>query len=484
MSQAVKLQARVLASLAFLVLSLPGIALAVTGDKEKRVALVIGNSEYTHWTRLRNPIPDATAVHGVLERHGFQSTFRANLNHREMVDALRDFRRDINDADVGAFYYAGHAAEAPPVENDQDARIRYLIPIDAEHMELSDFAWDAIPLSRVYDEMSDVRRLRLVMIDGCRDDPFESQLDYGSTRGLRIGGGLLGDEARGRDKLAVFYSASSGQEAADGGSMSPFAQSLTAHIRRRWISLNQVAEEVEKEVLASTGGEQRPEYYFSPDLADTFLFRASEPRLGALPPDPKPSRGDPITWKDQTVEYRYVDEDIQQVLVNIIEMNGMLPIITDRVSGKVSGHIQNVPVRRAFMKLIQENGLDYRYSNADNVIRVFKQEEVRKEFVLLNYAEYRDFHEAAQNARLGGSYYLTLGDNVLALVGTGGEINELRNLAEVVDEQVKDVAESERLLGGRDLEIKKMELERLQTEIELRRAEEELRRLRMNDDVK
>jgi uncharacterized caspase-like protein len=74
----------------------------------KRVALVIGMSNYQHLSSLPNPVPDAKAIAAELKDHGFAVSEYYNLDRAGLLDALERFERDATGAEVAVVYYAGH----------------------------------------------------------------------------------------------------------------------------------------------------------------------------------------------------------------------------------------------------------------------------------------------------------------------------------------------------------------------------------------
>ncbi len=83
-----------------------------TGFAEGRVALVIGNSDYTKITKLRNPENDAALMASTLRRIGFEVTTLFNADQKTMKKAMLTFTRGLRDTDaVGLFYYAGHGVQ-------------------------------------------------------------------------------------------------------------------------------------------------------------------------------------------------------------------------------------------------------------------------------------------------------------------------------------------------------------------------------------
>ena len=68
-------------------------------------ALVIGNADYTDAGKLKNPGNDATDISAKLNECGFTVTTRLNCSHREMDQALKDFKKALKDSDVGLFFF-------------------------------------------------------------------------------------------------------------------------------------------------------------------------------------------------------------------------------------------------------------------------------------------------------------------------------------------------------------------------------------------
>jgi uncharacterized caspase-like protein len=80
-------------------------------EGEKRVALVVGNANYTATTTLDNPVNDAVQVTAALERLGFQVKLAKNCSVYEFQRQLREFNRGLDGLAVGLLYYSGHALQ-------------------------------------------------------------------------------------------------------------------------------------------------------------------------------------------------------------------------------------------------------------------------------------------------------------------------------------------------------------------------------------
>jgi uncharacterized caspase-like protein len=149
---------------------------------EKRVALVMGNSAYQNVSRLANPGNDSEAMSATLKNAGFDVVdLKLDINANAMRRALRDFSRNVRDADIAIVYYAGHGIEIDGTN--------YVIPVDAVLERDIDAFDEAIPLDRILTVIEPAKQLRLIILDACRDNPFNQTMKR--TIGSRaVGRGL------------------------------------------------------------------------------------------------------------------------------------------------------------------------------------------------------------------------------------------------------------------------------------------------------
>src|SRR5690606_36124220 len=132
---------------------------------EKRVALIIGNSNYKHATQLANPTNDALAIEPMLKAAGFDVVeVKRDVGANEFRKAVRDFADHTRDADIAVVYYAGHGVEVDGTN--------YLIPVDASIQRDIDVEDETLSLDRILRILEPAKRLRLVILDACRDNPF------------------------------------------------------------------------------------------------------------------------------------------------------------------------------------------------------------------------------------------------------------------------------------------------------------------------
>ena len=133
---------------------------------DKRVALIVGNSTYQTVPQLPNPVAATRlAVAKMFRDAGFDSVdVLINVGNLEFKRAIRKFETAADQADIAVVYYAGHGLEI--------AATNYLIPIDARLASDRDADDEAIPLERLVSSADGAKRLRLVILDACRDNPF------------------------------------------------------------------------------------------------------------------------------------------------------------------------------------------------------------------------------------------------------------------------------------------------------------------------
>ncbi|MGL4560656.1 MAG: caspase family protein, partial [Afipia sp.] len=198
------------------------VLLCVTGANpalaDKRVALVIGNSAYKSVTPLPNPAKDAAAIGAMLIKAGFEVIdAREDLPVADMKRMIRDFSDKVRDADIAVVFYAGHGIEVDGTN--------YLIPVDARLERDIDVEDETVSLDRIVRILDPAKKLRLVILDACRDNPFDRSMKR-SLSSRAVERGLAKVEPSNPNTL-IAYAAKAGSTASDGaGSNSPFTTAL------------------------------------------------------------------------------------------------------------------------------------------------------------------------------------------------------------------------------------------------------------------
>jgi tetratricopeptide (TPR) repeat protein len=224
----------------------PGMATAsrATGS---RLALVIGNGAYRNAPPLPNPPGDARAVAKVLRGVGFQVVEATDLDRGAMERAILEFLQKAASARVRLVFFAGHGIQ---VDGSN-----YLVPIDAKVASKGTAAFELIDLDRVLKGLDDEAQANIIILDSCRDNPFETRI--GASRSAR-GAGLAGYSSVAPGTLIAFATAP-GNTAADGaGAHSPFTTALLKHIGTPKLEVTQMLTRVRVDVVAATEKKQVP----------------------------------------------------------------------------------------------------------------------------------------------------------------------------------------------------------------------------------
>ena len=239
---------------------------------EKRVALVIGNSNYEKTARLPNPANDAALMAETFKSAGFDTVeIRRDLKAADMRRTLRDFTDTSRAADVAVVYYAGHGIEVDGTN--------YLVPVDAVLERDVDIYDEALSLERVLIAVEPARQLRLVILDACRDNPFARSMKR-TLAARAVGRGLAKVEPTSPNTLIAFAS-KAGSTAGDGdGKNSPFTAALVKHVTKPGLDLRKAFGYVRDDVLRTTGNRQEPYVYGSLGGDDVPLVPAKPVVIG------------------------------------------------------------------------------------------------------------------------------------------------------------------------------------------------------------
>jgi hypothetical protein len=257
---------------------------ATAAAAERRVALVIGNSAYKNAPTLANTVNDANAIAKLLKSANFEVVLSRNdLGVVDFKRTVREFLITAENADIAVVYYAGHGIEM--------SGTNYLIPTDAKLSRDYDIDDEGVALDRLIWALQSVRRLRLIILDACRDNPFAQRVRSAGLRSAMRGGlGTLEDV--GPDTLVAF-AAKAGSVSYDGdGPNSPYATALLQHLTEPGVDIRIALGEVRDDVVSMTGGRQEPYIYGSLGGATIPLVPAVAPR-GEPPPPPQVSRPAP-----------------------------------------------------------------------------------------------------------------------------------------------------------------------------------------------
>lgn len=222
-----------------------------------RRALVVGMSAYQvpPLSRLERTVPDARALKDILSDLGFQITYVEDASRIRFDMAVNEFVASVKKGDVVLVYYAGHGMQI----RGED----YLVPVDYDAVGESDAEHQAYPLSAMLRRLQEKEaKLDIIILDACRANP---------SMPASTASGLAKIDAAEFPGTYIAMAASPGKTTSDN---SPFAEQLVAALKKPEATLDEVFNEVRKNVSELTHRLQVPSSWSTSDSGD-FTFRDS-----------------------------------------------------------------------------------------------------------------------------------------------------------------------------------------------------------------
>ena len=216
-------------------------------QEEKRLALVIGNSNYDSIAKLANPVNDAKLIAKTLDSLDFEVILATDLDEENFMIKIIEFRNKRKNYDVGFVYYAGHGIQ---IDGEN-----YLLPVNKNFDEEWKVKKDAINVNDVMDYLTaSTDEVNILILDACRNNPWEG--NFRSIGGSN-NGGLAKIPAPTGSLIA--FSTDAGSVAADGdGENSIYCKSLVKNMLLENTTLDQVFRNVRTDVLKESNLKQRP----------------------------------------------------------------------------------------------------------------------------------------------------------------------------------------------------------------------------------
>ena len=221
-----------------------------------------------------------------------------DLTKAQMEQAMRKFGDHLDGSTAAVFYYSGHGF--------QFNGVNYIAAIDTKLTSERDVDYDVVDVTKLLRQMDAQRRVNLIFLDACRDNPFVNSLARsmaGKTRGMPFTRGLAPVDA-GAGTL-ISYSTKDGSVASDGvGVHSPYTTALLEEINTPGLEVGLMLRRVRERVMRATNDQQVPwdygsllgEFYFAgPGSTGTRVapLPPPPPQMASLtPPSRTPSRGD------------------------------------------------------------------------------------------------------------------------------------------------------------------------------------------------
>jgi tetratricopeptide (TPR) repeat protein len=227
----------------FILILLPPLVHAQTYTK--RLALVIGNSNYQNGGVLKNPINDARSIASTLQSMGFEVMKYENVSQPQLKQAINAYGIKLKEFEVGLFYYAGHGI--------QHKGSNYMIPVEADLQAAEQIEYDCVAADRVLAYMESAStKVNIIIMDACRNNPFERSWHRSVN-----GNGLAMMNAPTGSLIA--YATAPGQVASDGESSNGlYTSALLKYLKDPGLNIEQVFKRVRTDVSEKSFGAQIP----------------------------------------------------------------------------------------------------------------------------------------------------------------------------------------------------------------------------------
>jgi Caspase domain/TPR repeat/Tetratricopeptide repeat len=228
----------------------------IASQKQRRIALVIGNSKYQQVSELTNPVNDANDMAVALRGLGFEVILLTDARLQDMDLALAEFSLKLRGGGVGTFFYAGHGIQM----NGEN----YLIPVDAKLKSKTDIAYEALPVGKILGRMEEAdNQTNIIILDACRNNPFSR----GWSRSLESGLAQITAPTG----TFIAYATAPGKLAEDGEKANgTFTQYILKYIKTPKLSIESLFKQVRQEVAMQTKRQQVP--WDSSSLIGEFSF--------------------------------------------------------------------------------------------------------------------------------------------------------------------------------------------------------------------
>jgi len=252
------------------------------GDLEvtasNKYALVIGNANYS-FKPLKNPVNDAYDINAAMKDLDWNVEILIDVNKNQMESGLTRLKNRLSASrgSHGFLYYAGHA-----VQRDGE---NYLIPVDIKQEDNHMLKDRAVSVQKFLDELNKTgNELNIVVLDACRDDPFEKESNQDRNITERSYGSV--NEKRGLERIdhpptnsIIVFATKAGSVAKDGdGRNGLYTSHLLNNLRIPGISVRDLFDKTSADVFNASRRQQEPAIYSQ-------IYRYDNPfYIGPAPP--------------------------------------------------------------------------------------------------------------------------------------------------------------------------------------------------------
>jgi Caspase domain len=290
---------------------------------ERRMALVVGNKDYTGLSKLLNPLNDADDMEIALKKMGFDVIKATNADYKTFVGAVNRFKEKLSDSDVAFVYYSGHGASY----NGKN----YLLPVDATVTCLEQIEEYGISLNRILGEVSSKGvRNSFIVLDACRNIPNLKMCDK-SQRDVFDGSGLARPTNNPHGSYIV-YATKEGSTADDNhnGRNGLFTEALLRYLTVPNVSAKAIIDRTSLDVYSKSKGSQSPGRY--DEIYGDFYF---------LVTDENDKNINPVILNNYTPTSNQISKEVQKEFddyidlgQNAVNQNARLQAITHFLKAK------------------------------------------------------------------------------------------------------------------------------------------------------
>jgi hypothetical protein len=255
-------------------------------SKQRRIALVVGISDYKNVEGLENPANDAAAMQAKLSSLGFEVFSGTDLSKDDFEKLVAKFKAEAQSSTAALIYYSGHGF--------QFQGQNHLVPADAVLKSRGDIETQTLKLSDIIAGVQSRDRQVLIFLDACRNNPLPPS--------QRKNDGL--SQIVAENNVYVAFATQPGNISYDGHSkLSPFTKSVVEHIGAPGKSISDMMISVRNDVEKLTLGQQTP--WDQSSLKKQFYFNetdASSEQVAVAGPDLVPGSGLSTLERSTTIQ--------------------------------------------------------------------------------------------------------------------------------------------------------------------------------------
>ena len=310
----------VAASLACLRPSAAATGSEVDGDTRRRLAIVIGNSNYLsdRYGDLANAGNDAQKLSETLKRLNFEVATGIDVTAPQFEEIFARYANHLNDYSAVLIFYAGHGV--------QFNGVNYLLPVDAlDPVTVGKLTERAIKLNAVIERFASRDRQTFIFLDACRNNPLGSKAPG-------AGNGLAQVEVG--ENTFIAFATQPGNVTVDGaGTNSPFTISLLQNVEIPALSISDLMIRVRNSTEQLTLGRQVP--WDQSNLREQFYFTEQQQLdSGELSATLSRILAEPSMKEQLLVQLASADSDLQSA---VVMLGKKLPVVRAVEVGKSQG---------------------------------------------------------------------------------------------------------------------------------------------------